>query len=299
MALRLRATSLCLAALCFAAASSAAADGTCANDEPVVYDYSKVIAEPRNLQATFKDLPGFTRSFYERDHALITPESRVWAGFPGWKNAVTAHLITPASGAHFVMYLVNMSPAASSAPPGSPAVERFMFVIQGEVSVEANGKKLSLPSDHYAYFPPSMSHSITSSASAQLVVFERKYGIEGGKPTFQSGNVSNHPHLLTPGEVFGLRKLMPMTGDYDFNIHIMDFKPGEHLNVKEVHYNQHGLLLLQGKGIYRLADKWFPVQAGDAIYMGPFVPQWYAALGYENSRYLLYKDTTVDPLLSP
>lgn len=40
------------------------------------------------------------------------------------------------------------------------------------------------------------------------------------------------------------------------------------------------------------------MQAGDAIYMGPFVPQWYAALGMENSRYLLYKDTTIDPLLS-
>lgn len=30
------------------------------------------------------DLPGFTRSTYQRDHALITPESRVWTGHPGW-----------------------------------------------------------------------------------------------------------------------------------------------------------------------------------------------------------------------
>lgn len=29
---------------------------------------------------------------------------------------------------------------------------------------------------------------------------------------------------------------------------------------QEVHYNQHGLLLLDGKGVYRLADKWYPVQ---------------------------------------
>lgn len=26
--------------------------------------------------------------------------------------------------------------------------------------------------------------------------------------------------------------------------------------LQEVHYNQHGLLLLQGQGIYRLADQW-------------------------------------------
>ena len=30
------------------------------------------------------DLPGYSRSAYERDHALITPESRVWANQPGW-----------------------------------------------------------------------------------------------------------------------------------------------------------------------------------------------------------------------
>ena len=51
--------------------------------------------------------------------------------------------------------------------------------------------------------------------------------------------------------MFALRKLLPHTADYDFNVHVMDFLPGQHLSVKEVHYNQHGLFLLQGKGIYR------------------------------------------------
>ena len=43
--------------------------------------------------------------------------------------------------------------------------------------------------------------------------------------------------------------------EYDFNIHVMDFEPGEYLNVKEVHYNQHGLLLVEGQGIYRLGER--------------------------------------------
>ena len=65
------------------------------------------------------------------------------------------------------------------------------------------------------------------------------------------GATQAQPVLPVPDEVFALRKLLPQTGDYDFNVHVMDFLPGQHLNVKEVHYNQHGLLLLQGKGIYR------------------------------------------------
>jgi hypothetical protein len=30
------------------------------------------------------DLPGFTRSVYKKDHALITPESHVFSPLPDW-----------------------------------------------------------------------------------------------------------------------------------------------------------------------------------------------------------------------
>lgn len=48
-----------------------------------------------------------------------------------------------------------------------------------------------------------------------------------GKPGFVSGNTEAQPILPVDGEVFVLRKLLPPTADYDFNIHVMDFKPGE------------------------------------------------------------------------
>lgn len=46
------------------------------------------------------------------------------------------------------------------------------------------------------------------------------------------GTTAGRPVLPVPGEVFALRKLLPSTAAYDFNIHIMDFMPGEFLNVK-------------------------------------------------------------------
>ena len=49
---------------------------------------------------------------------------------------------------------------------------------------------------------------------------------------------------------------------------------------------------------FPLVTRRYPVQAGDAIWMAPYVPQWYAALGTQPSRYILYKDTTLDPLLT-
>jgi (S)-ureidoglycine aminohydrolase len=55
-----------------------------------------------------------------------------------------------------------------------------------------------------------------------------------------------------------------------------------------------------GQGIQRLGGAWYPLQAGDAVWMAPYVPQWYAALGRDASdasRYILYKDVKNDPLI--
>lgn len=51
-------------------------------------------------------------------------------------------------------------------------------------------------------------------------------GVQGGATRFLHGNTEAQPLLPMAGEVFQLRKLLPQTGDYDFNIHIMDFLPG-------------------------------------------------------------------------
>lgn len=54
---------------------------------------------------------------YERNYALVTPESFVFAGNLLWTNATTAHIITPATGANFAMLLVNMRQESSGAHP--------------------------------------------------------------------------------------------------------------------------------------------------------------------------------------
>ncbi|XP_010269826.1 PREDICTED: (S)-ureidoglycine aminohydrolase [Nelumbo nucifera] len=255
------------------------------------------VTNPTLAPSHLEDLPGFTRSVYKRDHAVITPESHVFSPLPDWTNTLGAYLITPAMGSHFVMYLAKMQVNSSSAIPPKD-VERFLFVVQGAVTlVDVYGDSNRLQVDSYAYLPANFEHSLKCDVSATLVVFERRYAnLENHVPEKIVGSTDMQQLLETPGEVFELRKLLPASTPYDFNIHIMDFQPGEYLNVKEVHYNQHGLLLLEGQGIYRLGDSWYPVQAGDAIWMAPFVPQWYAALGKTRTRYLLYKDVNRNPL---
>eukprot|EP00271_Cylindrocystis_brebissonii_P009149 TRINITY_DN23827_c0_g1_i1.p1 TRINITY_DN23827_c0_g1~~TRINITY_DN23827_c0_g1_i1.p1 ORF type:complete len:327 (-),score=29.12 TRINITY_DN23827_c0_g1_i1:251-1231(-) len=283
---------------------------TCQETRSPRPDYSKVM-EPGLKFGELEGLPGFTRSTYAPDHALIAAESRVYNSLPGWVNTLAAILISPAmTGTHFSMYIAHMGENSSAGSP-SPGVERLVFVVKGEVSfAESPDDKNALPEpllvDSYAYIPPDHPHTLKSSGGASMIVVERIYTLKGApplreddKPAVRVGETLDCPLLAVPGEVFQLRKLLPTSAAYDFNIHIMDFKPGQFLHVKEVHFNQHGLVMLEGQGIYRLSDKWFPVQAGDVIWMAPFVPQWYAALGETRSRYFLYKDTNRDPLFHP
>jgi (S)-ureidoglycine aminohydrolase len=65
-----------------------------------------------------------------------------------------------------------------------------------------------------------------------MLVFERKHALGSSGPKFITGTTAAQPVLPVAGEVFALRKLLPQTADYDFNIHVMDFQPGEYLNVK-------------------------------------------------------------------
>ena len=59
--------------------------------------------------------------------------------------------------------------------------------------------------------------------------------------------------------------------------------------VRELNY-------LEGGGIYRLDADWHPVTAGDFIWMGPYCPQWFGALGKTPAKYLIYKDCNRHPL---
>ncbi|KAM0934222.1 putative (S)-ureidoglycine aminohydrolase [Dioscorea sansibarensis] len=276
-------------------------DGFCSLPQSIMESSSRPlywkVTNPTLSPSHLQDLPGFTRSVYKRDHAVITPESHVFSPLPDWINTLGAYLITPAMGAHFVMYLAKMEVKSKSALPPQD-VERFLFMVQGSVVLKTDsGISNHLAVDSYAYLPANYKHSLESVETATVIIFERRYAsVANLYPEPVIGSTEKQPLLETPGEVFDLRKLLPASAAYDFNIHIMDFQPGEYLNVKEVHYNQHGLLLLEGQGIYRLGDSWYPIQAGDAIWMAPFVPQWYAALGKTPSRYLLYKDVNRNPL---
>lgn len=271
------------------------------------YDYAA--AAGAHDSSIKQPLAGLTRSVVRpSSYALLTPESRVYGGAPpGWEGdrIFAAAVVTPALGAHFSMYLVDAAVGARMSNAvtydgAPPRLERLLYVLSGSVTVSnASSREEEILAPGGFLYVASGDSAISAqvgSIGARFVLIDRQRTVpESAKSVV--GAECDIEEEVPFGEVFKLRRLLDKNDKtLDFNIHIMDFEPGEYLNVKEVHYNQHGLLMLEGHGIYMLADNYYPVSTGDVVYMAPFVPQWYAALGKTRSRYFLYKDTNTNPL---
>jgi (S)-ureidoglycine aminohydrolase len=235
-----------------------------------------------------------TRSVLGRDHALITPESHVAAALPGWTATDGVVLVGPAIGARFSMTLALMSGGAEAAPPLS-GVERLLYVLEGEIQAGVD----HLGPGGYVYVPPDHPHAISARRPARALILEREHlALDGAPPPHPVTGHESHvaPQPLLGDEAVEVRALLPDVPAFDMAVNTMTFAPGAALGQVEMHVMEHGLLVLDGRLVYRLGTSWYQIEGGDAIWMAPFCPQWCCAYGAGPARYLIYKDWNRDPL---
>jgi (S)-ureidoglycine aminohydrolase len=232
-----------------------------------------------------------TRTRYARDHSLLTPDSFVRAALPGMNNAVGIVHAAPVHGAAFTEYIVEFAPGGSMITGEHQA---FVFVLEGAIAIRGQ----DFTRGQYAYLPPASRATLSASQHARCIVIEKPYiALPGPAPEFLAGDESKiAPTPLLGDDAVGVRTLLPGHFAFDFAVNTMTFQPGATLPMVEAHVMEHGLLMLEGEGIYRLGESWYPVRAGDFIWMAPFCPQWFGALGRTPSKYLIYKDWNRHPL---
>ena len=240
---------------------------------------------------------GQTRSANHRDHLLHTPDTFVRTTLPGMQRATAIVHISPAGGAAFTQYTAELEPGGTLGPTTN---QRFLYLIEGAADLAAETTFHSLIPGSFAYIPDDTAHTLTAQQPTRLAVIEKPYESLASTPA---------PEILTGHEEKALsiplnddpdlqvRSLLPANPSFDFAVNIMTYQPGAALSQVEVHIMEHGLLMLQGGGIYRLGDHWYPVTAGDFIWMGPYCPQWFGALGKFPAKYLIYKDWNRHPLV--
>ena len=138
-----------------------------------------------------------------------------------------------------------------------------------------------------------------SEGASRAAIIEKPYEpLEGGQaPGLLAGRESAATlTYLNDDTWLEVRGLVPDDPAFDFRVNTMTYQPGASLPGVESHIMEHGLLMLEGGGIYRLGDAWYSVAAGDFIWMAPYCPQWFGALGKQPAKYLIYKDWDRHPL---
>lgn len=241
--------------------------------------------------------PALTRTVVARDHAVIAPEGHVAVALPGWSAATSAALVAPAMGAQFSMSIAQLDAGGRVGPP-LPQISRVVFVLDGSVRLSAGGDDTELAAGGYAYVPSHVGHGIEATGPARVCLIEKPYvPVGGSSPDLVIGSEHGVASAPLPGaDGVEVRSLIPADVAYDLAVNVMEYAPGAALPFVESHVMEHGLLMLDGSMVYRLGSAWYPVAAGDAIWMAPFCPQWCCAYGTQAARYLIYKDWNRDPL---
>jgi len=238
---------------------------------------------------------GQTRTRVARNHAFVGPDSHVSALLPGWTGTQGVVLVAPAMGAGVTQYLAHMEPGGTAAPLGGNT-QRFVMVRDGTATLHADGSSHALGVGHYAYLPPALPHELKATEATTLLIFETRHD---PRPDASPTLVVGHPDRCTAEPFMGddaamLMPLLPGDAAMDLAVNLFTFEPGAALPLVESHHFEHGLFMLRGQGVYRLDDDWYPCQAGDAIWMGPFCPQWFCAIGKEPAQYLYSKNVNRD-----
>src|SRR5450631_1976939 len=148
---------------------------------------------------------GHTRSSYQSDHLLLTPDTFVRAPLPGMQHATAIVHVSPAAGARFTQYTAEFEPGGSLGPPSG---ERFLYVLEGEIRLEGR----LLGPQEYAYLPEGQNLRIQSQDRAKAAVIEKPYNEwEGVKlPSMLTGDERTvEPKALMDDRDLQVRVLMP------------------------------------------------------------------------------------------
>ncbi len=245
-----------------------------------------------------------TRSVVKKNnYVIIEVDGIVKNSIPGYINCDISILGSPAMGASFADYICTVHPEGRNDKIGGEGIESFLYVVEGKVSVANADKSADLEAGGYMYSPADKPLSFVnrSDRDARLYLYRRRYeALEGYAAYTVLGNINEVPWVKYEGmENCLIKDFLPSAKDFgfDMNMHILKFEPGASHGYIETHIQEHGMLFLSGKGMYRLDDEWIPLKKGDYVFMDAYCPQACYGVGDEDFSYIYSKDCNRDVLL--
>ena len=237
---------------------------------------------------------GDTRSAYHPDsHLLQTPETFVRAPLPGMDRATAIVHISPAAGARFVQYTAEFEDGGRLGPC---ADQRFVYLLEGHLSHRSArnwrraASRICRPGTRRRRGGRRGPRCrVRKAVSSRCITRTRPDGSSAAKPSITASNLGGDPQLE-------VRSLVPEDPAIRLPREHHDLparriarrarSPRDGARAADVERRRH---LSSGR------SHWYPVQAGDFIWMAAYCPQWFGALGRTPAKYLIYKDWSRHP----
>jgi len=232
-----------------------------------------------------------TRIVIEREYALLPTEEILKSSIPNLKETTVKVLAAPQLGANFAEYLLELKSKGGSIKPFEETdIEHFMYILEGEGELEAGDEAHKITQGDYAYIPPGTPFTFQAAGEGmKVLLLKKRYEpLPPEKPDFIFNNEKNVHEEHENG--FSWQHLIPFDPKYDMRMDIGNFPPGIGFDYIETHFEEHGMYILSGRGLYLLGKTWHPYKAGDFVWMAPFCPQSVYPVGSEKTRYLIYKN---------
>ncbi|HEX8358314.1 MAG TPA: (S)-ureidoglycine aminohydrolase [Segetibacter sp.] len=246
------------------------------------------------------EISALTRSVVKSNHAIISPDGYINSSVPGWTDCTVNVIINEDMGANLCQTVVTLHNNGKLAGK-TESSQIFFFVVEGECHATINGQTKVLTKGGFVYVPIGAEYIFENvSEGAQILTFHKVYEFLQGHavPAVTFGDSANVPGPAYLGDpALRLQVLLPNDHSFDMAVNIFTYDPGGHLPMVETHVMEHGLMYLQGQGVYMLDQHWYPVKKGDSIWMAPYCQQWFTAMGKEPAVYIYYKNVNRFPTI--
>ncbi|MEM8730457.1 MAG: bifunctional allantoicase/(S)-ureidoglycine aminohydrolase [Pseudomonadota bacterium] len=226
---------------------------------------------------------------------------------PHWDEARAWILARPLTGfaETFAQLIVELAPGGGSEwPEPDPGAEGVFFMVDGAMTLSLGEEDYVMEPGSFAYLPPGANYTLHNHAGpeARFHWIRKAYEPVEGIPApdfFLSHDDDVDPIEMpqTGGRWATTRFVDPDDMRHDMHVNIVTIQPGAEISFAETHVMEHGLYVLEGRGIYLLNGDWVEVEAGDFMWLRAFCPQACYAVGDRPFRYLLYKDVNRHPTL--
>ncbi|GAB4039244.1 (S)-ureidoglycine aminohydrolase [Spirosoma jeollabukense] len=244
------------------------------------------------------EISALTRSVVKRNHAVISPDGYINSRVPGWDNCTVNVIINEQMGANLCQTLITMNWDGKLVGT-TKASQLFFYVVSGRCRASVGTQSDMLTTGQFVYIPIGKSYTLDKpEAGTQLLTFHKVYEKLDGYdvPSVIFGDAANVADPMYMGDpALRLQVLLPEELSFDMAVNIFTYDPGGHLPLVETHIMEHGLMYLQGQGVYRLDQDWYPIKKGDSIWMAPYCQQWFTAMGKEPAVYIYYKNVNRFP----